>query len=133
MSENIFEKASRVKLRFSSAKGLLSVEELWDFPLSHSLKGNSLDSIAIDLYEKLSNTSRISFVNNTPKEASYTQLRFDIVKHIIDIRLAREAAELTALENKNKKQQILALINQKENEALGNQSLEDLKKLADSL
>ena len=31
---NQFEQAVRLKLRFNSPKGLLSVEDLWDLPLT---------------------------------------------------------------------------------------------------
>ena len=40
---NLFEKASKMKLRFSTTKGVLSTEDLWDLSLE------SLDRIAKNL------------------------------------------------------------------------------------
>ena len=44
---NLFEIASRKKLRIPTTKGDLTVEQLWDLPLKST--GLSLDKIAIDL------------------------------------------------------------------------------------
>lgn len=88
---NIFEKASRMKLRFSVGSRLnLTVENLWDLPLT-SVKGEDLDHIAIELQEKLS-TNEKSFVvqQSKNKETQLNQLKFDIVKYIIDIRLEEQ-------------------------------------------
>jgi hypothetical protein len=60
-------------------------------------------------------------------------LKFELVRHVIEVKLAEQQASLTAKANKDKKQQILELIDRKESEQLAGQSLEDLKKLADSL
>ena len=88
---NIFEKASRLKLRFNVGSRLnLTVENLWDLPLTHT-KGEDLDHIAIELQEKLS-TNEKSFVvqQSKNKETQLNQLKFDIVKYIIDVRLEEQ-------------------------------------------
>jgi len=128
----MFEKASRLKLRFSVANGNLSVEDLWELPLTH-LRHPNLDDIAKGLYREIKDSDIQSFVTETKASDGITQLKFDIVKHIIDVRKAEQAAAENAQANKVKKQQILALIAQKENEQMAGQSIEDLRKLAESL
>ena len=54
---NLFEIASRNKLRVPTTKGDLTVEQLWDLPLK-SANGLSLDSIAIALNKQLESKAR---------------------------------------------------------------------------
>lgn len=128
----MFEKASREKIRFDSSKGLLSVEDLWDLPLT-SAKSPSLDGIARSLHQKLKSGDDVSFVEKTVKPNSIETLKFEIVKHIIDVRLAENEAKLVSDATKGKKQILLAAIAQKELEALTGGSLEDLKKMVESM
>ena len=94
---NMFEQAARLKLRFAVGTRVnLTVENLWDLPLTN-VKGGDLDHIAIELQEKLS-TNEKSFVvqQSKSKETQVNQLKFDIVKYIIDVRL--EEQKVTNLE-----------------------------------
>lgn len=88
---NMFEQAARLKLRFAVGTRVnLTVENLWDLPLTN-VKGEDLDHIAIELQEKLS-TNEKSFVvqQSKSKETQVNQLKFDIVKYIIDVRLEEQ-------------------------------------------
>ena len=88
---NMFEQATRLKLRFAVGTRVnLTVENLWDLPLTN-VKGEDLDHIAIELQEKLS-TNEKSFVvqQSKTKETQVNQLKFDIVKYIIDVRLEEQ-------------------------------------------
>lgn len=88
---NMFEQATRLKLRFAVGTRVnLTVENLWDLPLTN-VKGEDLDHIAIELQEKLS-TNEKSFVvqQSKTKEAQVNQLKFDIVKYVIDVRLEEQ-------------------------------------------
>ena len=90
---NMFEQAARLKLRFAVGTRVnLTVENLWDLPLTN-VKGEDLDHIAIELQEKLS-TNEKSFVvqQSKNKETQVNQLKFDIVKYIIDVRLEEQKA-----------------------------------------
>ena len=129
----MFDKAFRQKLRFESSMGQLSVEDLWDLPLTARSGKANLDDIAKELHHQLKNGDDISFVIQSKKSDETIQLKFDIVKHIIDVRLAEQSAAETLRSNKEKKQQLLAIISQKENEGLMNTSLDELKKMAESL
>ena len=129
----MFDKAARMKLRFATRAGNLSVEDLWDLPLSSSTKKVNLDEIAVELHTELNTRKTIPFVNNPAKATDDTQLKFDIVKHIIDVKMAENAKAVGERELAAKKQKIMEIITQKENEALAGQSLEDLRKQLEAL
>lgn len=128
----MFEKASRLKLRFDTDRGPMATEDLWDLPLTSATGKTNLDNIAVGLHISLS-TSNLSFVNTSAVVDEGNQLKLAIVKHIIDVRLAENAARATERDNAAKKQNLLALIVKKEDAALEGYSLEDLRKMADSL
>lgn len=101
---NLFEIASRKKLRIPTTKGDLTVEQLWDLPLKST--GLSLDKIAIDLNKQLENTS-ISFVDEVKDtKSTNTKVLFDIVLYIISVR----KAEVKAQEEKLAKQSQLKFL-----------------------
>jgi hypothetical protein len=58
---------------------------------------------------------------------------FEIVKHIIKVKLAEREAAKVIKENAAKKQQILELIHQKKNESLASMPVEELEKMLTDL
>jgi hypothetical protein len=126
-----FEKASRLKLRFDSVQGKISVEDLWDLPLTtKSANRASLDDVAKATSRALKTSGEEeSFVLKTTPANSLDKLRLDIVKQVISVRLAEAEESEKAAVNKAKKAQILAIIDQKKDAALSNLSVEDLTKL----
>jgi hypothetical protein len=129
----MFEKASRLKVRFDSGKGQLTIEDLWDLPLTSNANRANLDDIARGLHKQLKNDDDVSFVIKDKKSDTTVQLKFDIVKHIIEIRLAEDEARSKAHENSVKKQSILQLIAERQNEELKGKSLDDLKAMVAEL
>ena len=127
-----FEKASRLKLRFNSARGMLNVEDLWDLPLT-SAKSANLDDIARDLHKRLQEGSAISFVNKASAANEELQLAFDIVKHVIEVRLAENQAAALARENAAKKQRILEILNERQDNALRSASEDELRKMLETM
>lgn len=129
---SMFEKATRLKVRFNTPKGLLTVEDLWDLPLTDGPDKypscTCLDNIAKGLRRKLRDVEDESFVKKTVKDDG-TQLQFDIVKHVIEVRLAESDKAKKARENREKRQKILAAIADKEDQGLKDASIDDLKKL----
>jgi hypothetical protein len=130
---NIFEQAVRQRLRFESPKGPLTVEDLFALPLTSATEKANLDDIAKALHKQLKSNDDISFVTPAQKSDQTVQTKFDIVKYIIDIRIAERDAAAEAAQRKEKKQQILSLIAGKENDKLASSSLEELRKMAESL
>jgi len=128
----MFEKASRFKLRFDTTQGQLDVEDLWDLPLTSGNRAN-LDDIARGLSKQVKEAETESFIVKPAKANEITLLKFDIIKHVIEIRLAENEAAATARANKERKQKILAIIANKQDEQLATSSIEDLQKLAEAL
>ena len=115
---NIFEQATRRAIRFESAKGDLSVEQLWDLPLQ-SRNQFDLDTIAKTVNRQLNAVTEESFVSVRENPAKETlSLKLELVKHIISVKL-QEAEEARNRANKaSEKEKLLRLLDEKQNEAL---------------
>jgi hypothetical protein len=130
---NIFEQASRQGIRFTSPKGMLTVEDLWNLPLTSTSSRANLDDIAKGLDASLQAVGRTSFVRQEKPKDDSTKLMFDIVLHIINVRLAEADAAAKANAVREKKQKIMAIIERKSDEALSAASIEDLQAMLASL
>jgi hypothetical protein len=128
---DIFEQATKVKLRFSSAKGQLTTEDLWDLPLT---KGQvNLDNIAIALDKKIKETSATSFVTKNPKVNLLDTLALNVLKRIIEVKLTEQEAADKAAATKEMKQKILGYIAEKQDDTIRAKSLEELQALLQTL
>lgn len=123
-----------MKLRFDSKQGALKVEDLWDLPLTTQRPNTAcLDDIAISLDKELKESNNVSFVRPTSERDVTTRLKFEIVKHIIEVLMAENEAKAARAANKEKKQQIMELIQQKQNQELASKSVEELRAMVESL
>lgn len=127
----MFEIASQKKLRFATMKGGITTEDLWDLPLTSTV-GPSLENIWQDLNKKIkeadSNESPFGVKSTTDRDL---ETKFSIVKRVIEVRLKMAEARKNAVVKKEKNEQILRLIYDKENDALAGKSIEDLRKMLD--
>lgn len=121
----MFDKATRLKLRFESNKGLLSVEQVWDLSL------NALNEMAKSLSRqvKAAETDEEDFIGTKSNVDSELQLRFDVVKHIIGVKLKERDDSRDAAERKANNQVILELIQRKKQQELESKSVEELEAL----
>lgn len=130
---NIFEQATRAKIRFSTPVGMLSVEDLWDLPLTSTRARANLDDVARLLDAELKSTSSVSFVNDVSEVNAKTKLMFDVVIHVINTKIAEAKAAKSAADVREKKQKIMAIIEQKQEESLSAASIDDLQSMLASL
>ena len=109
---NIYERASRNKLRFDSMAGHLTVEQLWDLPLSTTRPQVSLDQLAQSVNSRLTSATTESFVNPKPNpEAKLYQLQLDILKHIIESKLADKEAATTRAAKATQRAKLQGILN----------------------
>ena len=127
----MFEEAIRLKLRFETAKGALTVEDLYDLPLTSANRPN-LNDIAKGLSRYLRENEE-DFVGTASKADTAAQLKFAIVKHVIAERLAENEAAKAAADRRETKARIMELIAKKQDESLQNKSLEELQAMVAAL
>lgn len=123
----MFEKASKVKLRFSTSKGYLSVEDLWDLNLT------SLDNIAKAVNKDLKASSEESFIATKTGADTILELKLEILKHIISVKLAERDKAKAATDRRAKITELKAIAASKHIEELGSKSLADINKMISDL
>lgn len=125
---NLFEYAARHKLRFSSVKGDLTAEQLFDVPL-RSRDDFNLDAVARAANRALKAVSEESFVD-TSKTEKHTRLEatFALVKFVIEAKIAEEAAAEQRKQNKAEKEKLLQILAEKQDGKLSALSESELKK-----
>lgn len=123
---NLFEIATRRKYRFATNKGSLSVEDLWD------LSSTQLDATYRAMTKELREQGGESLMQ---KDNGNTVLadKIEIIKHIFLVKQEEIAARKAAEENRNKRQRIMEILEQKRDASLQNMSEEDLQKMLNDL
>lgn len=126
---NIFEFATRNALRFPSPKGELSVEQVWALPLT-SANGASLDGVAIEISNRLEAIPKKSFVNssNRSKADVAMEVALEVVKHIIGVKEAENAAKQDEKARETKRTQLEELLAKKQGEKMEGMSIEEIQK-----
>jgi cytochrome P450 len=119
---NIFEAASRKKLRFDF-NGQISVEQLWSATMPSLTDYEQQLTEVVEGYGKATRRSRKA--KTVAQEQN--ELRLDIVTHILDVREAEQVEAETAQANKAHNQKILELIQGKKENELQGKSIEELE------
>ena len=122
MTVNIFEQATRKKLRFSTRKGEASVEDLWDLSLT------ALNEVAKGVNRTLKAQEEEDFITTPSTAATTDQLKLDILKSVIKHKLEVKDATAKRQETLQKKAQLEQIIMRKKDAELEGKSLEDLQK-----
>lgn len=126
MTENIFEYASRHRLRFPF-RGEISCEDLWE------LSFENLDSIYRVLSQEQQRQESPTLLSKRNSKSEIIEVKLAIIRHVFETlkeeRLLREKESLKAA----RRRKILDAIAQKEGEALMDKSVEELVKMAQDL
>lgn len=121
----MYKKAAQQKLRFETTRGTLSVEQLFDLPLSVLEK--AIRKVREEIKKETQVEDDLSFLNNTTPVDDTNQLRFDILKDIYVDKSTEIQKAKTAKEDKEHNQRILELIKEKQDKALADKSIEELQ------
>jgi len=122
---NLFEIATRNKYRFDTARGKMSVEDLWDLPLYGKV---SLDQIEIDLTKTVKENQE-SFAKKLSRKNTSNDYKLDIVRYIIEYKIKEKEKKEQEMANKVRREKIMQLIEERELEELKNKPIDELKKM----
>ena len=131
--EKMFESATRLKVRFETIKGMITVEDLWDIPLTSRTTGFSLDDIAKNLNKQVKESAEESFVVKKSTKNETLELKFEIIKYIIKKRLEEREAVNNELAKATQKEKLLQLLSEKKDENLKNKSVEEIEQMIKEL
>lgn len=124
------------KWRFPSKRGPLTIEDLFDLPLTKN-NGLNLDTIAIEinkqLQEKQGSTSFVESTVEKSAEINKLDTMLEIVKTIIKQRQDEHEYKLNKAALDSKRKELQRLIDQKQNEALASLSVDELQQQLDAL
>lgn len=118
----MYKEASRLKVRFITAKGTLSLEQVWD------LSVEELDKLAVSLEKEYNDSKGKSFLVKKTIKDKVVKLKFDIVLDILNTKVEENTIAAEKLADKQHNQRILALIEEKKEENLKGLSIEELRK-----
>ena len=118
----MWKEALRLKMRFATSRGNLTIEQLWDLSLEE------LDALAVQLKEQYDQSGAKSYLKKRSVKDKKIKIGFDIVLEILETKVEEAEAAKEALETKAHNQKILELIAKKKDEQMEGLSIEELEK-----
>lgn len=125
MQLELFAQATQTKVRFKvnseayKVNGLLNVEDLWSLPLE------VLNDIAVALDTEL-RAKQVSFISDVSPTDKVVQLKFDVVKYIIDYKKFKQEEYKQQREKQAEVQRLLELKHQRQSEKFAQLSEEEI-------
>lgn len=117
----MYKEALQKKLRFKTNKGMITTEDLFDLSLQN------LNTLAIMLDKKISEAPKKSFIEELPAGENDDELRFNIVKDVINIKLKARKDNIDKAQADAQKKRILEILAKRNDEELEKKSTEELR------
>jgi hypothetical protein len=114
---DIFLKASRLRLRFPSVVGLISVEDLWDLPLtSTSARKDSIEMIGAELLARQAKLKGGSILRSAKpsKEALELDLAVEILRVVANTLQDEADAKTLAAARRSERERLEGIIAERE-------------------
>jgi phosphomevalonate kinase len=122
-----FERASRIGLTFDTPVGTLTDRDMWHLPLTGTTL--NLNDIAKAVNKVVKDQDDEDFVSVKKSNDTLPQLRLDIVKRIIEYKLAAQESNEKRQKTVQKNERIKNILANKEDEELQGKTAEELQEL----
>lgn len=123
---NIFETATRYRFRYPY-KGVINTEDLWDLDVVQ------LNEIYKTLKAEERKTKEDSLLASTTRSDSILGAKIDIVRRIVEVKLNDAKRATFEKEKAERKQQLMAVLAEKQNEELKSKSTDELRQMIDEM
>lgn len=124
---NMFERASKLRLFFTSTAGSLTTSDLWELPLTAKPGRLSLNEVAKTAAAELKALGEENFVEASPVPGrAEAELRLEIIKHVIAERQAELLELQKAAERRAEKAELQEALKAKKSGAIMALSEEEL-------
>ena len=117
---DLFKIAAKKKYRFNY-RGVISVEDLWDLDVE------ALDSIYKNLKKQQKTSQEESLLETVSKEDKEINNKIEIIRIIVNDKLAAKERAIKAAEKRTQNQRILEIMADKKDAALKEKSIEELQ------
>lgn len=124
--DNLFERASRAKVRFP-CRGLCTVEDLWDLDVEE------LDGIYKNVNRQLRTAKEESLLDKETEADALAVLQVELVKHVVEVKLAEAQEWKDAKKRKEEKQKLLGILAGKKDAELQGKSVAELQAMIDAM
>ena len=125
---DIFKQATKLKLRFSSVRGDLTVEDLWDLPLT-SKSNLSLDGVGKPIQKALRESDEDSLVDvPTTSKNELNSLRLALIKEIISVKQEENLIKQNQAAIESQKALLKQALASKKIEEVNGLSVEEIEK-----
>lgn len=121
----MYKKASKLKLRFATQKGNLTVEQLWDLSME-DLKVEVKNQYEVIKEASIDDDPDLSFLGDGKVDSKET-LKFEILKDIFTTKKQEIENSAAEAEKRMKNKRIMEIIAKKQDEDLQGKSIEELK------
>ena len=130
---DIFKQATKLKLRFSSVRGDLTIEDLWDLPLT-SKSNLSLDGVGKPIQKALRESDEDSLVDvPTTSKNELNSLRLAIIKEIISVKQEENLIKQNQAAIESQKALLKQALASKKVDEINSLSVEEIEKRIASL
>ena len=126
-SFDLFQEATRLKLRYQTSKGSINTEDLWELSLT------SLNDLAKELNKQCRELEEESFIDEKSSNDKRLEIAFELVKYIIRYKLNEKNNQQIEKERLTKKEQLISLLRTKEEQELTQLSMEQIKEMLNNL
>lgn len=124
---SIIEKSVLSRNRFKSPNGNITTEDLLD------LKPEVLNEMAKEVNRELSLESEEDFLKNRSVEASGLSEKLEVLKYVINLKLAERDRRANEKVRADERQRLLRILAERQEEDIKSLSTEDLKKRLEEL
>jgi hypothetical protein len=126
MEENIFEKATRLNVRFEY-KGQIMLEDLWDLSLE------ALDGIYTKLEASAKRSNEGGLLKTRKAEDKLTDLKLEIVKRVFEVKQEEDEKRKLVAKKRQQKDFLKGALEQKQNQAVLDMPIEKIQEMLEGL